>query len=102
MNVLLKKFVTVARNLGIDTNSADFVSISLGVMKILQETGKPNLIFKCSKCVFITCTVRTLTTNAKNSTLHSPVVYVTCSTPPRLGLMSQHAWYDLHHVISCI
>ena len=54
MSVLLKKCFTVARNLGMDTNSADFVAISLGVMKILQETGKPNLIFKCSKCVFIT------------------------------------------------
>lgn len=54
MNMLLKKCVTVARNLNIDSNSADLVSISFGVIKILQETCKPNLIFKCSKCGFIT------------------------------------------------
>ena len=47
MSIPLDKFVTVARNLGIYTNSADFVSISLGVMKILQETRKPNNIYKC-------------------------------------------------------
>lgn len=83
MSVLLKKFLTVARNLGIDTISADFVSITFSVMKMLQETGKPNL--------FLWWCTGTLTTNAKNSILHSPVEYV-----------SQHAWYDLHHVISFV
>ena len=89
MNMLLKKCVTVARNLNIDSNSADLVSISFGVIKILQETCKPSLIFKCSKSVVLSLCTGTLTTNAKNSTLHSPVEYVTCCpTPPRL--ISQH------------
>ena len=80
VNVLLKKFFTVARNLGIDTNSADFVSISLGVMKILHP-----ILFLSVQSVFLSWCTGTLTTNAKNSTLHSPVEYVPCC-PSMLGM----------------
>lgn len=52
MALLDREFVAVARTQGIDTNPADFCSISLGAMKTLQENGKPNLIHKWSKCVF--------------------------------------------------
>ena len=52
MVLLDKQFVDVAIAEGIDTNPADFASISLGAMKVLQENGKPNLIYKWSKCVF--------------------------------------------------
>ena len=52
MVLLDKQFVDVAIVEGIDTNPADFASISLGAMKVLQENGKPNLIYKWSKCVF--------------------------------------------------
>lgn len=103
MSVLLKKFVTVARNLDIDSNSADLVSISLGVMKMLQETCKPNLIFKCSKCVFI---MVHRNTNHKCKELDfafsRKVCTPCCPTPPRSRLMSQHAQDELHHVTSSI
>ena len=51
MVLLDKQFVDVAIAEGIDTNPADFASISLGAMKVLQESEKPNLIYKWSKCV---------------------------------------------------
>ena len=43
MVLLDKQFADVAIAEGIDTNPADFASISLGAMKVLQESGKPNL-----------------------------------------------------------
>ena len=52
MVVLDEQFVGAAIAQGIDTNPADFASISLGAMKVLQDNGKPNLIYKWSKCVF--------------------------------------------------
>ena len=52
MVVLDKQFVGAAIAQGIDTNPADFASISQGAMKVLQDNGKPNLIYKWSKCVF--------------------------------------------------
>ena len=52
MDVLDKQFAKTAITEGIDTNLADFVSISLGAMKVLQAAEKPNLIYKWSKCVF--------------------------------------------------
>ena len=50
--LLDREFVAVARSQGIDTNPADFCTISLGAMEILQKNAKPNLIYKWSKCVF--------------------------------------------------
>lgn len=50
--VLDKQFADTAVAKGIDTNPADFASISLEAMKLLQDNGKPNLIYKWSKCVF--------------------------------------------------
>ena len=47
-----KQFLQTAVAEGIDSNPADFVSLSLGAMKVLQVAGKPNLIYKWSKCVF--------------------------------------------------
>ena len=47
-----KQFVDAAISQGIDTNPADFTSLSLGAMKLLQENGKPNLIHTWAKCVF--------------------------------------------------
>ena len=52
IKVVDKQFVDAAISQGIDSNPADFASISLGAMKLLQENGKPNLIYKWAKCVF--------------------------------------------------
>ena len=52
MVMMDKQFVDAAISQGIDTNPADFTSLSLGAMKVLQENGKPNLIHTWAKCVF--------------------------------------------------
>ena len=52
MEVIDTQFVRTAVAEGIDSNPADFASLSLGAMKVLQAAGKPNLIYKWSKCVF--------------------------------------------------
>jgi len=52
MEVIDKQFVQTVVAEGIDSNPADFVSLSLGNTKVLQSAGKPNLIYKWSKCVF--------------------------------------------------
>jgi len=52
MEVIDKQFGQTVVAEGIDSNPADFVSLSLGNMKVLQSAGKPNLIYKWSKCVF--------------------------------------------------
>ena len=52
MALVDKQFADAAVSQGIDTNPADFASISLGAMKILQSNGKPNLMYKWAKCVF--------------------------------------------------
>lgn len=50
--VLGKQFVGATNAQGTDINPADFALISLGAMKVLQDNGKPNLIYKWLKCVF--------------------------------------------------
>lgn len=51
MSLVDKHFLDAAVSQGIDTNPADFASLSLGAMKVLQDNGKPNLIHTWSKCV---------------------------------------------------
>ena len=52
MALMDKQFVDAAISQGVDSNPADFTSLSLGAMKVLQENGKPNLIHTWAKCVF--------------------------------------------------
>ena len=52
MSLVDKHFLDAAVSQGINTNPADFASLSLGAMKVLQDNGKPNLIHTWSKCVF--------------------------------------------------
>lgn len=47
-----KQFLDAAVSKGIDTNPADFTSLSLGAMMVLKENGKPNLIHTWAKCVY--------------------------------------------------
>ena len=47
-----KHFVDAVVAQGIDSNPADFASLAIGAMKVLQDNGIPNLIYNWAKCVF--------------------------------------------------
>jgi len=52
LELMDKQFLDAAVSKGIDTNPADFTSLSLGAMMVLKENGKPNLIHTWAKCVY--------------------------------------------------
>lgn len=45
-------FLTAAVQRGIVSNPVSFVSTSLNAMKLLRDSGKPNLISKWSRCIW--------------------------------------------------
>ena len=45
-------FLTAAVHRGITSNPLSFASTSLNAMKLLQDSGKPNLISKWSRCIW--------------------------------------------------
>lgn len=45
-------FLTAAVHRGIISNPLSFASTSLNAMKLLQDSGKPNLISKWSRCIW--------------------------------------------------
>lgn len=49
--ILDKMFSNLAKHAGINSNLSDFISLSIGAMKILQKAGKHNLVYKWSKCI---------------------------------------------------
>ena len=50
-NVLNNMYLQVANKMGIDTNPADYASMSLAAMVELQNNKKPNLVYKWSQCL---------------------------------------------------
>ena len=49
--LLNKWFLQQATELGIDSNPADFATLSLEAMLMLQRNGKPNLVYKWCSCL---------------------------------------------------
>ena len=43
-------YLQAANNMGINTNPADYASMSLAAMVELQNNKKPNLVYKWSQC----------------------------------------------------
>ena len=50
-NVLNNMYLQVANNMGINTNPADYASMSLAAMVEVQNNRKPNLVYKWSQCL---------------------------------------------------
>ena len=50
--ILDEMFLKAAVNRGITSNPLFFISTSLNAMKLLQDSGKPNLISKWSRCIW--------------------------------------------------
>jgi len=50
--ILDEMFLKAAVNRGITNNPLSFASTSLNAMKLLQDSGKPNLISKWSRCIW--------------------------------------------------
>ena len=50
--LLNKWFLQQATEVGIDSNPADFATLSLEAMLMLQRNGKPNLVYKWCSCLY--------------------------------------------------
>ena len=48
-------FLKLAVMSGINTNPGNFVTFSVKAMKVLQENGKNNLLYKFGYCIVTTC-----------------------------------------------
>ncbi|KAJ7373303.1 hypothetical protein OS493_012894 [Desmophyllum pertusum] len=49
--LLDRLYLQRATDLGIDSNPGDYASLSIKAMLKLQEKGKPNLVYKWSRCL---------------------------------------------------
>ena len=50
--LLDRLFLQRATDLGIDSNPGDYATLSMKAMLKLQEKGKPNLVYKWSRCLY--------------------------------------------------